>query len=95
MTLGAHGERFESAFARYHDLPHAVATSSGTAALEIILRHVDVAGGEVVVPTNTFAATAFAVLAAGGRPVFADIREDLTLIVIVAPPYKSREPKAG
>jgi perosamine synthetase len=79
LTLGAQGERFESAFARYHGLPHAVATSSGTAALEIILRHIDVAGGEVVIPTNTFAATAFAVLAAGGRPVFADIRDDLTL----------------
>jgi perosamine synthetase len=79
LTLGSHVEEFESTFARYHGLPYAVATSSGTAALEIILRHIDVAGGEVIVPTNTFAATAFAVLAAGGRPVFADVREDLTL----------------
>jgi perosamine synthetase len=72
-------ERFESAFASYHQAPFAVATSSGTAALEIILRHIGVEGGEVVMPTNTFAATAFAVLAAGARPVFADVGEDLTL----------------
>jgi dTDP-4-amino-4,6-dideoxygalactose transaminase len=72
-------KRFESAFARYHGARYAIATSSGTAALEIILRHLGVAGGEVIVPTNTFAATAFAVLAAGARPVFADIGEDLTL----------------
>ena len=79
LTLGEHGTRFESAFASYHRAPFAVATSSGTAALEIILRHIGVAGGEVVMPTNTFAATAFAVLAAGARPVFADVCEDLTL----------------
>ena len=79
LTLGRHVERFESAFAEYHGARYAVATSSGTAALEIILRHVGVAGGEVVMPTNTFGATAFAALAAGGRPVFADIGADLTL----------------
>ena len=73
LTLGANTREFEDAFARAHDAPYAVAVTSGTAALEIILRAVGVAGREVVVPANTFAATAFAVLAAGGTPVFADI----------------------
>lgn len=79
LTLGEQVERFESAFAEYHQAPYAIATSSGTAALEIILRHIGVEGGEVVVPTNTFAATAFAAVAAGARPVFADVIEDLTV----------------
>jgi dTDP-4-amino-4,6-dideoxygalactose transaminase len=79
LTLGEHGKRFESAFAKYHRAPFGIATSSGTAALEIILRHIGVADGEVVMPTNTFAATAFAVLAAGAVPVFADVGDDLTL----------------
>ncbi len=79
LTLGEHVERFESAFAEYHHAPYAIATNSGTSALEIILRHIGVEGGEVVLPTNTFAATAFAALAAGARPVFADVAEDLTL----------------
>lgn len=73
LTLGPYGERFETAFAAAHSALHAIATSSGTAALDIILRTVGVAGRDVVVPANTFFATAAAVLQAGGRPVFADI----------------------
>jgi perosamine synthetase len=49
--------------------------------LEAILQGVGVVNGEVIVPTNTFAATAFAVLSSGARPVFADIQRDLTIAV--------------
>ena len=73
LTLGPATREFEEEFARLHRAPFAVAVSSGTAALEIILRALDVGGREVIVPANTFAATAFAVLAAGGQPVLADI----------------------
>lgn len=79
LTLGSFVTRFEEAFARVHGDLLATATSSGTAALQAILAALDVRGGEVIVPSNTFAATAFAVLHAGGRPVFADIGPDLTL----------------
>ncbi len=54
-------------------VPEAVAVASGTAALEILLRSIGVAGREVVVPANTFYATAAAAVSAGARPVFADI----------------------
>ncbi len=73
LTLGPWTKEFEAAFAAKHESAHAVAVASGTCALEIILRAVDVAGGDVIVPANTFYATAAAVLKAGGRPVFADI----------------------
>jgi perosamine synthetase len=81
LTLGPYTRQFEAAFAAAHSgggqpapqPPHAVAVSSGTAALEIILRASGVAGHDVVVPANTFFATAEAALRAGGRPVFADI----------------------
>jgi perosamine synthetase len=73
LTLGPYTRRFEAAFGAAHDAQHAVATSSGTAALEISLRTVGVAGRDVIVPANTFYATAAAVLRAGARPVFADI----------------------
>src|SRR6476646_4253568 len=79
LTLGRYGEEFEREFAKFHGVPWAVATNSGTGALEIILRALGVAGKEVIVPTNTFAATAFAVIRAGAKPVFADILPDLTL----------------
>jgi dTDP-4-amino-4,6-dideoxygalactose transaminase len=73
LTLGPYTRRFEAAFAGAHGAAHAVAVASGTAALEISLRAVGVAGRDVVVPANTFYATAAAVLRAGARPVFADV----------------------
>jgi len=77
LTLGPYTRQFETAFSAAHSNPggepHAVAVSSGTAALEIALRCAGVAGRDVIVPANTFYATAAAALAAGGQPVFADI----------------------
>jgi dTDP-4-amino-4,6-dideoxygalactose transaminase len=81
LTLGPYTRGFEAAFAAAHtgprppspDGPHAVAVASGTAALTIALLALGVRGREVVVPANTFYATAAAVLQAGARPVFADV----------------------
>jgi perosamine synthetase len=73
LTLGQYTQAFEVAFGEAHAAPHAVAVASGTAALDIALRTVGVRGRDVIVPANTFYATAAAVLQAGGRPVFADI----------------------
>ena len=73
LTLGPHTRRFEQAFAARHDAAHAVAVSSGTSALEIILRAIGVEGRDVVVPTNTFFASAAAVVHAGGTPRLADV----------------------
>jgi dTDP-4-amino-4,6-dideoxygalactose transaminase len=73
LTLGPLTSRFEAAFAAAHGGAHAVGTSSGTSALEILLRIAGVDGAEVIVPANTFYATAAAVLHSGGRPRFADI----------------------
>jgi dTDP-4-amino-4,6-dideoxygalactose transaminase len=73
LTLGETTRRFEDAFAARHGVAHAVAVSSGTSALEIIFRSIGVEGRDVVVPTNTFFATAAAVVHAGGRPRLADV----------------------
>lgn len=72
LTLGKHGAAFEEAFAQTAGSRHAVAVSSGTSALEIILRCIGVEGGEVIVPTNTFFATPAAVEHAGGKVRFAE-----------------------
>jgi dTDP-4-amino-4,6-dideoxygalactose transaminase len=66
----------EDEFRQRHNAPFAVATSSGTSALEIILRTLRLRGSEVVVPTNTFFATAAAVVSAGGRLRLADVAAD-------------------
>lgn len=73
LTLGPVTKRFEDAFAALHGAAHAVAVASGTAALEIMLRSIGIEGRTVVVPANTFFATAAAVIHAGGRVRFADV----------------------
>ncbi len=83
LTLGASGRELEEAFAERHRAPHAVAVASGTAALEIIFRALGLQGGEVVVPANTFYATAGAAMHAGATPRFADV-ERSTLAVTAA-----------
>ena len=76
LTEGPHVKLFEKEFGTYVQARHAIAVNSGTAALEIALRHFKPEGGEVIVPTNTFVATPNTVIFAGGKPVFADIRAD-------------------
>ena len=73
LTLGRYGAEFEQKFARFCGTRHAIAVNSGTSSLEIILRALGVEGRDVLVPTNTFFATAAAVVHAGGCPVFVDM----------------------
>lgn len=76
LTLGDYTRRFEKEFAKLCHVKHVVAVNSGTSALEISLRSLGLKKGEeVLVPTNTFSATAAAVIFAGGKPVFTDIDE--------------------
>lgn len=81
FTLGPIVDRFEGAFASYCETAHAVGVSSGTEALVLALRAVGLAeGDEVIVPANSFIATAEAVRLAGGRPRFADVDADTQLV---------------
>jgi perosamine synthetase len=73
LTLGRYGAEFEKNFAQFCGVRHAVAVNSGTSALEIIFRSLGVEGKDVLVPTNTFFATAAAVVHAGGNPVLVDM----------------------
>ena len=73
LTMGPFQERFEGEFAEMVATEHAVAMHSGTAPLEVAMRHWNIEGREVIVPTNTFAASANAVLLAGGQPRLADM----------------------
>lgn len=75
LIFGDNTREFEEGFRAYVGAAHAVAVNSCTTALEITLRHYGVAGREVIVPTNTFASVAKAVIYAGGVPVLADMDE--------------------
>ncbi len=72
LTMGPFGEEFERELAAGMNVKHAVTVNSGTASLEIMLRAMNVAGKDVLVPANTFFATAAAVISAGGNPVLMD-----------------------
>jgi dTDP-3-amino-3,4,6-trideoxy-alpha-D-glucose transaminase len=81
FTLGQEVESFESEFAGWCQAEHAVGVSSGTAALELALRGLGIGpGAEVIVPTNSFIATAEAVSAAGATPVLVDVDEKTALL---------------
>jgi dTDP-4-amino-4,6-dideoxygalactose transaminase len=71
--LGPHVEAFEEDLASLTRTGHAVALSSGTAALHLALRLLDVGPGDkVLCPTLTFVASANAILYCGATPVFVD-----------------------
>lgn len=70
-------QRFEAAFARTLGTPHALGVGSGTDALYLALVGLGLGpGDEVITAANSFAATAEAVVMAGGVPVFADVDDE-------------------
>jgi perosamine synthetase len=77
LALGPQTEAFEAAMADYVGVPHAVAVSSGSAALHLLVVALGLGpGDEVLVPSFTFAACANAILYTGARPVFVDMEPD-------------------
>ena len=79
LTLGKYTKEFEERFAEYVGTKYAIAVNSGTSALEIPLRALDVKGHSVIVPTNTFFATPASGIHAGGKVIFADVTENLCI----------------
>ncbi|AIR96263.1 putative aminotransferase [Streptomyces glaucescens] len=70
-------EQFESALAESQAVEHAVAVSTGTAAVHLALHALDVGpGDEVIVPAHTFIGSASPIAYLGARPVFADVTPD-------------------
>jgi len=72
VAQGENVKEFEQLFARNTGAKHAIALSSGGAAIEVAMHLLNLQGGEVLVPTNTFIATASGVLLAGGKVKFVD-----------------------
>lgn len=81
FTLGEPVEELERELAAYCETDFAVGVSSGTAALELALRALEIGpGDQVIVPTNSFIATAEAVSAIGASPLLVDVDPDTHLI---------------
>jgi dTDP-3-amino-3,4,6-trideoxy-alpha-D-glucose transaminase len=74
FILGEQLEKFEGLFANYLGCRYAVGVSSGLDALRLTLEALNIGSGdEVILPANTFIATAFAVSSVNARPVLVDI----------------------
>src|SRR5205085_1829969 len=77
LALGPKIKEFEGAVADYVGTRHAIAVSSGTAALHLIVKALGITtGDEVLVPSFTFAASVNALLYEGATPVFVEIEGD-------------------
>jgi dTDP-4-amino-4,6-dideoxygalactose transaminase len=71
---GPKAAEFEAAFARYQGADHGILMANGTVTMEVALKALGIGwGDEVIVPGLTFAATAYAPMAAGALPVIVDI----------------------
>jgi len=80
FIMGPQVTRFEEEFARYNGTRYCVGVESGTAALKLALEAIGVGpGDEVILPANTYIASAIAVSAVGAIPVFVD-HDDYYLI---------------
>lgn len=74
LFLGENVQKLETEFARFCGAAHGIGVSDGTAALNIILRAMDIGvGDEVITVSHTFIASAEAIILTGAKPVFVDI----------------------
>jgi dTDP-4-amino-4,6-dideoxygalactose transaminase len=84
FILGEDVELFEQEFARFCNSRYAVGVSSGTAALFLAVKSLEIGkNDEVIVPAFTYIATALAVSYSGAKPVFVDIKQDSYNIDVV------------
>jgi dTDP-4-amino-4,6-dideoxygalactose transaminase len=82
-VLGEKVVEFEEKYARYSNVKYCAGVANGTDAIEILLRATGLPkNSKVLLPANTFAATAFAVLRAGFRIVLTDIDQETMLMDI-------------
>ncbi|MFX0200133.1 MAG: DegT/DnrJ/EryC1/StrS family aminotransferase [Candidatus Hodarchaeota archaeon] len=73
FILGSQVEEFEQSFARFVGVKYAVAVSNGLDALRLSLMALDIGpGDEIILPVNTYIATALAVSSVGAQPVLVD-----------------------
>lgn len=76
LSMGKNVYEFEESFKNFVGSKYALAVSSGTAALEIIIRTVSVEGKSLAIPSNTYMASALAAIHAGAKPVFVDCEKE-------------------
>jgi dTDP-4-amino-4,6-dideoxygalactose transaminase len=80
FTLGRYVDLLEKKFCKYQKVKYALGVGSGTDAIFLSLKALGIKDGdEVITPTYSFYATAGAIVTAGAKPVFVDIKDDLNI----------------
>ena len=95
FVLGPAVDEFEKSFAKYLGSNFCIGVSNGTDAIEMAIRALEIGvGDEVIVPTNSFIASALGVTRAGATPVFCDSDENFHLSLDSAETLISNRTKA-
>jgi len=77
FILGENVQKFEKEFSKFCNVKHAIGVGDGTDALYLAVRALGISeGDEVIIPVNTYIATAEAVTLNGAKPIFVDIDLD-------------------
>lgn len=85
FILGSQVEQFESEYADFEGAAYCIGVANGTDAIELAARVLNIqAGDEVILPANTFIATALAVIRIGAKPVLVDCEPHTLLIDVEA-----------
>ena len=80
LRMGKYVEKFEKNFAKSVGTKKAISTTSCTAALETILNSLNLKSNEeVIIPCQTYIASASTILRAGGKPIIAEIDKEFNL----------------
>jgi len=80
FILGSEVEKFEKNFAKYCETKYALGVGNGTSALFLVMKALGIGNGdEVITASNSFLATAGAIVAAGAKPVFVDADDDYNI----------------
>ncbi len=80
FILGEDVKEFENNFSKYCGVNYAVGINSGTDALILAMKSLNIGkGDEVITAPNSFLSTASSIIAIGGKPVFVDVREDMNI----------------
>lgn len=95
FTLGREVDKLEESFAKLVGAKHAIGVGSGTDAIFLSLRALDLQPGDEVITTPfTFYATVGAIVTAGGKPVFCDIDTDFNIDVTMIESLITEKTKA-
>tara|TARA_B100001964_G_scaffold234422_1_gene293058 strand:- start:270 stop:1484 length:1215 start_codon:yes stop_codon:yes gene_type:complete len=76
LTMGKYTKEFEGLMCEMTGAKHSIAMANCTCALETIIRALEIEGKSIIVPTNTFLATALGVLHSGNKVIFVDSKPD-------------------